>query len=142
MEWWRLVVGSLLCGAILFVVGVAFHFLTPLAAPRVAAEYRNEALFRHWGGWTRAYMLAHPWLFGALFAAVFFVARAVFGGAHLSGVWAGLLYGLGVFAVGALPIYALNLASFQISACVVVSWAVQSLSQYVLAGSALGWYCK
>jgi hypothetical protein len=140
MEWSRLVGASLLCGAVLFAVGVAFHFLTPLAAPWLAAEYRNEALFRPWGEWTRAYMLAHPWLFGALFAGAFFGARAAFG-AQLSGARAGLLYGLAVFAVGALPIYTLNLASFQVSAGVVVSWAVQSLCQYVLAGLALGWYC-
>jgi hypothetical protein len=141
MEWGRLVVGSLLCGAVLFAVGVGFHFLTPLAVPRLEAEYRNEALFRPWGGWTRTYMLAHPWLFGALFAGVFIGARAALGGAQLSGVRPGLLYGLAVFAVGGLPIYALNLASFQVSAGMVVSWALQSLSQYVLAGLALGWYC-
>ncbi len=137
----RLVLASLLCGAVLFAVGVAFHLLTPLVAPGLAAEYRNEALFRPWGGWTRAYMLAHPWLFGALFAGAFFGARAAFGGARLRGARAGLLYGLAVFAVGGLPIYALNLASFQVSAGVVASWAVQTLTQYVLAGLALGWYC-
>jgi hypothetical protein len=141
MEWGRLVVGSLLCGTVLFVVGVAFHFLTPVAAPRLQVEYRNPALFRHWAGWTQAYMLAHPWLFGALFAGVFLGARAALGGTQLSGVRAGVVYGLAVFAVGALPIYALTMASFQISAGVVVSWVVQSLSQYVLAGLALGWYC-
>jgi len=85
-------------------------------------------------------LLVHPWLFGVLFAGAFFGARAAVGGDQLSGMRAGLLYGLAVFAVGALPIYALNLASFQVSAGVVVSWAVQSLSQYVLAGMALGWY--
>jgi hypothetical protein len=141
MEWGRLVVGSLLCGTVLFAVGVAFHLLTPVMATWLAAEYRNEAVFRPWGGWTRAYMLAHPWLFGALFAGGFFGARASFCGARLDGSWAGLLYGLAVFAVGGLPIYALNLASLRVSAGVVVSWAFQSLSQYVLAGLALGWYC-
>jgi hypothetical protein len=138
MEWGRLLVGSLLCGALLFAVGVVFHFLTPLVLPRLVGEYSNAALFRPWGGWTRAYMLAHPWLVGTLFAGVFFAARAMLGVAHLGGAQAGFLYGLAVFCVGALPIYALNLASFQVSPAVVASWAVQSLSQYALAGLAVG----
>jgi hypothetical protein len=141
MEWGRLIVGSVLCGAILFVVGAAFHFLAPLAAPQLESEYRNEALFRPWGGWTRAYMLAHPWLFGVVFAGAFLVVRAVVGSNNLGGARDGALYGLAVLVVGSLPVYALNFASFQVSASVVVSWAIQSLSQYLLAGLALGWYC-
>ena len=61
--------------------------------------------------------------------------------ANLGGVRDGLLYGLAVFAVGSLPVYALNMASFQVSTGVVVAWVLQSLSQYLLSGLALGWYC-
>ena len=141
MECGRLVVGSILCGAVLFAVGIAFHFLGPLVAPQLESEYRNEAIFRPWGGWTRAYMLAHPWLYGALFSSIFLGFRAVVGSDNLGGMRDGLLYGLAVFAVGSLPVYALNFASFQVSAGVVVSWVLQSLCQYSLAGLALGWYC-
>jgi hypothetical protein len=139
MEWVRFLVGSVLCGAVLFAVGVAFHFLTPRVAPWLEAEYRNQALFRPWGGWTGSYMFAHPWLFGVLFAGVFFGARAVVGSTNLGGVRDGLLYGLAVFAAGSLPVYALNFASFQVSAGVIASWVLQSLCQYSLAGLVLGW---
>ena len=140
MEWGRFIVGTFLCGAVLCAVGVAFHYLTPLVAPGLEAEYRNEALFRSWGGWTGYYMLAHPWLFGVPFAGVFLGARALVGNANLGGVRDGLLYGLAVFVVGSLPVYALNFASFQVSAGVVASWVLQSMCQYSLAGLALGWY--
>ena len=141
MKWGQFIVGSLLCGAVLFTVGVAFHYVAPLLAPWLVAEYRNESLFRPWGGWTGSYMFAHPWLFGVLFTGVFLGTRAVVGSANLGGVRDGLLYGLAVFAVGSLPVYALNMASFQVSAGVVAAWVLQSLSQYSLAGLALGWYC-
>lgn len=141
MEWRLLAGGSVLCGAGLFAVGAAFHLLIPLIAPRLEAEYHNEALFRPWHGWTRAYMLVHPWLYGALFAGVFLGLRAVVGSDNLGGAWDGLLYGLAVFAVGSFPVYALNFASFQVSGGVVASWALQSLCQYALAGLALGWFC-
>jgi hypothetical protein len=140
VEWGRFIVGALLCSTVLFAVGVAFHFLVPLVAPGLEPEYRNDALFRPWSGWTRYYMLAHPWLFGILFAGVFLCARAMVGSANLGGACDGLLYGLAVFVVGSLPVYALNFASFQVSMGVVASWVLQSLCQYSLAGLALGWY--
>lgn len=139
MEWRRLLAGSLLCGAVLFAVGAAFHLLVPLAAPRFEAEYANEALFRSWEGWTRNYMLVHPWGFGAVFAGVFLGARSVVGRGNLGGMRDGALYGLAVFLVGALPVFALNFASFQVSGEVISAWALQSLAQYVSAGLMLGW---
>jgi hypothetical protein len=140
MEWGRLFGASLLCGGVLFAVGTAFHFLAPLVAPQLEREYRNEALFRPWGGWTANYMLLHPWAYGVLFAAVFVGARAMVGSANLGGACHGLLYGLAVFVVGSLPVYALNYASFRVSGGVVASWVLQSLCQYSLGGLALGWY--
>src|SRR5579864_9565370 len=100
MEWGRLVGGSFLCGGVMFAVGTAFHFLTPLVAPQLAPEYRNEVLFRPWDGWTRSYMIVHPWLYCMLFAAVFLGARMIVGSVNLGGVRDGLLYGLAVFVVG------------------------------------------
>ena len=139
MEKNRLIVSGLLCGAVLFGVGVAFHYLIPLVAPAVVAEYQNEDLFRPWGGWTKYYMFAHPWLFGVLFAGVFLGARKILGHADFGGARDGLLYGLAVFVVGSLPVYALNFASFQISAGLAASWVIQSMFQYSLAGLVLGW---
>jgi hypothetical protein len=142
MEWSRLLGGSLLSGVALCAVGTLCHFVVPLLAPQLGLEYRNEALFRPWGGWTRVYMVAHPWLYGVLFAAVFLGARAVVGASNLGGVRDGLFYGLAAFLVGSLPVYALNFASFQVSGGVIGSWVLQSLCQYALAGLALGWYCS
>lgn len=139
--WWRFILGSVFSGAILFGVGVAFHFLAPLVAPWLESEYRNEAVFRPWGAWTRMYMLAHPWLYGVVFTGAFLGIRVIVGSVNLGGVRDGLLYGLAVFAVGSLPVYALNFASLQVSDSVVVSWVLQSLCQYSLAGLALGWFC-
>jgi hypothetical protein len=141
IECGRFIVASLLCGAVLFAVGLAFHFLMPVLAPWLEVEYRNDALFRPWDEWTRYYMLAHPWLFGFLFSCGFFGARAIIGRSKLSGVHAGVLYGLAIFVIGSLPVYALNLASFQVSVGVIVAWALQSVAQYLSAGIALGVYC-
>ena len=134
----RVILGSLLCGATLFAVGIAFHYLAPIVAPWLEGEYRNESLFRPWRGGTQSYMLAHPWLFGVLFTGIFIAAQTLVGHANLGGVRDGLLYGLAVFAVGSLPVYALNFASFQVSLGVVTSWVLQSLCQYSLAGLVVG----
>jgi hypothetical protein len=142
MEWGRLPVCALLSGAILFGVGLTFHFLSPLVWPHLEKEYANEALFRPWSGWTQIYMLIHPWLFGVVFAGAFLLARAAFGSDRLGGMRDGLCYGLAVFLVGSLPVFALNFASFQVAAPIVASWVLQCLCQYSLAGLALGWYCK
>jgi hypothetical protein len=140
MQWGRLIGASLLCGAILFVVGMVFHLLIPVVAPWIKMEYGNEALFRPWRGWTRIYMIAHPWVFALLFTAVFIGTRAVVGCANLGGWRDGLVYGLAVFLVGSLPVYSLNFASFQVSCGVVTCWLAQSICQYASAGVALG-YC-
>jgi hypothetical protein len=136
----QFVVASVLAGAALFGVGTAFHFLAPIVAPQLEAEYGNAALFRPWAGWTQTYMLAHPWLYGVLFAGGYVGLRAS-GANGLIGLRGGALYGLAVFAVGSLPVFALNFASFQVSTTLITSWALQSLCQYSLAGLALGWYC-
>jgi hypothetical protein len=140
MRWSQLISGSLLCGAVLWTVGAAFHWAVPLLAPQVEAAYGNEALFRPWEGWTRLYMMVHPWLYGTLFTAVFLGARSAVGAGKFGGPAHGLAYGVTMFSAGALPIYVLNLASFQVPVGVIVSWAFQGLCQYALAGLALGWY--
>lgn len=86
-------------------------------------------------------MLAHPWLYGLMVAALFLGVRALAGAEHFGGPRDGLLFGVTLFAVGSLPVYALNFASFQVSASVIAVWAFQSLAQYVLAGGTLGWFC-
>jgi hypothetical protein len=84
-------------------------------------------------------MVLHPWLYGVVFAGVFLAARGA--ATNLGGWRDGLCYGVAVFLVGSLPVFALNLASFRVAPAVVAFWALQSLSQYALAGLALGWYC-
>jgi hypothetical protein len=142
MEWGRLPVGALVSGATLFAVGTAFHFLVPLVWPQLQQEYRNEALFRPWAGWIPVYMAIHPWLYGVLFAGAFLGTRAALGSQRVGGMGDGLCYGLGVFLVGSLPVFALNFASFRVATGIVASWVLQSLCQYTLAGLALGWYCE
>ena len=141
MEWSRLVAGSLLTSVILLGVGTLFHFTIPVLAPQLEQEYRNAALFRPWEGWTRLYMLVHPLLYGWVFATVFLLVQAHVGTANLGGIRDGLAYGIAVFIVGSLPIYALNFASFSVSAGVVLAWIIQSLCQYAAAGLVLGWCC-
>jgi hypothetical protein len=134
MEWERLPVAALVSGAILFTVGLGFHLVIPLVWPQLSTEYQNQALFRSWDGWTRAYMAAHPWVYGVLFAGVFLAIRG-------GGMRDGLGYGLAVFLVGSLPVFALNFASFQVRVGVIACWTLQNLCQCCLAGLTLGWYC-
>ena len=140
MEWGRLPGAALISGTALFAVGAAFHFLSPFVFTQVEQAYRNEALFRPWVGWTRVYMVIHPWLYGVLFAGAFLAMRATAGAANVGGMRDGLCYGLAVFLIGSLPVFALNFASFQVSAGLVACWGLQSLCQYSLGGLVLGWY--
>jgi hypothetical protein len=123
-------------------VGCLFHFvLVPVLAPGLKEEYENRALFRSLAGWPGIYMIAHPLVYGLLFAAAF---RLV-GGVERSPTWGrGLLvgscFGAAVFLVGSLPVYLLNYASFAVPPGVILSWVAQSVCQYVVAGAGLGWY--
>jgi hypothetical protein len=140
MEWGCLLGATLVSGVTLFAVGTAFHFLVPIVWPGIQQAYRDQRLFRPWTGWTRIYMVIHPWLYGLLFAAAFVGLRAALGPANLSAMQVGLCYGLAVFLVGSLPIFALNFASLQVPAGVMGTWMLQNLCQYAAAGVALGWY--
>jgi len=123
-------------GVALFAVGVLFHFAIPVVAPDIPPQFDNAALFRPWLGWTSTYMTLHPFGYGVLFAAGYFILRARNG---IPGGWrGGLLYGLGVFLIGSLPVYLLAFASFQVSPEVVTSWIAQSAAQYLAAGLVLG----
>ncbi len=120
----------------LFVVGGVFHLGVPAVAPGLPPQYADPALFRPWAGWTRAYMLIHPLWFGAVFAAAYLVLQSR--GALPLGWRGGLLYGLGVFAVGGLPVYLLAFASFRVSTQIIASWVAQAACQYLVAGAAVG----
>ena len=141
MRWWvRLVSGGLAAGATLFLVGAAFHLLVPVVVPVIPPQFKaNPALYRPWPGWTRTYMVVHPFVYGFVFAAVFLGLRRW--SAFPPGIHGGLFYGAGVFVVGGLPVYLLAFASFQVSPEVILSWIAQSLAQYTLAGMALGCVC-
>jgi hypothetical protein len=133
----RWLAAAVVAAVTLFVVGAAFSVAVRLFAPGVEAQYKdNTALFRPWAGWTSTYMMLHPLGFGFVFAAVFLgLCRW---SAFPRGVRGGLLYGAGVFAVGALPVYLLSYAAFQAPPEVMICWVGQSLTQYALAGAAVG----
>ncbi len=124
----------------LYAVGLLFHFTIPTVAPDIPPQFGNAALFRPWAGWTSTYMALHPLAFGAIFVAVFCVLWRRGG---VSPGWrGGLMYGLGVFLVGSLPVFLLAFAAFQVSSEVIVSWIVQSACQYLAAGATVGWAAR
>ncbi len=131
--------GGLVAAFTMLGVGLAFNWLEA-GIPAIGTEYENKAIFRDWPGWSQAYMWAHPVWFGFVFAAGFSLVRV---GRTLSG-WGmaagcGLAYGVMVFLVGSLPVFALIYASFRVSPeLVAVSWAARNLTQYAVAGLALG----
>ena len=56
----------------MFIVGAAFYLVVPIVAPDIQQLIANNPLvFRPWPGWTRLYMIAHPFGYGVVFAAVF-----------------------------------------------------------------------
>lgn len=138
--WVQWISGSIAAGATMFLVGAVFHFLIPVIAPDISSHFQaNPALYRPWDGWTSTYMLFHPFLYGIVFAAVFIGLKQWKG--FRRGAGGGLVYGAGVFVVGSLPVFVLMFASTQISPRVILSWLVQNLSQYSLAGLVLGSVC-
>ncbi|NQT92400.1 MAG: hypothetical protein HQ559_06540 [Lentisphaerae bacterium] len=136
MTWSRLISCGLAAGVTLFLVGAVFHILVPILAPGIPPQFLNDEVFRPWTGWTSTYMILHPFAYGFVFAAAFVALRRW--SSFPSGIRGGCIFGASVFVVGSLPIYLLEFASLQVSGEIIVSWAMQSLAQYVLAGSALG----
>jgi hypothetical protein len=125
-------------------VGGVFN-LVEAAIPSIPAEYQTGPAFRTWPGWTERYMLAHPIWFGFVFALGFamFAGNCSSGsraaGSYSSAAIRGAAYGLLVFVIGSLPVFALVYASFRVSPeLVAVSWAARNLAQYVIAGTLVG----
>jgi len=128
----------LVAGITQFAVGALFHVVVPVVAPTIPRQFANAALFRPWDGWTSTYMALHPWGFGVLFAAAYLMLQHRGGGAPM---WrGGLAFGLGLFAVGSLPIFLLVLASMQVTPELIACWSIQNACQYAAAGAALGWF--
>jgi hypothetical protein len=136
MVWARFAACALAAVLTLLAVGLGFHFAIPVVAPGIPPQFLNAALFRPWAGWTRIYMLLHPVWFGVVFASVYLLLQ---GRGAVAGGWeGGLEYGLGVFLVGALPVWALAYAVFSVSPEVMASFVIQSVCQYLAAGAAVG----
>lgn len=123
----------------LLAVGWVFNQIEA-AIPSIPAEYKTSPCFRPWPGWTERYMFVHPIWFGFVFAGGWVVVRrgrSPDGWGRAAG--AGAVYGLLLFAVGSLPVFALVYASFQVSPVLVaVSWAGRNLAQYATAGACVG----
>lgn len=119
-------------------VGWVFDRLE-VAIPSIPAEYKGPG-FRTWPGWTEGYMFAHPVCFGFLFAAGFAAAnRLLPAGGWRAAVGRGAGYGVFLFVLGSLPVFALMYASFRVSPeLMAVSWAGRNVAQYVLAGACVG----
>lgn len=136
MTWSRWISCSLAAGIAMFLVGTAFHILVPILAPGIPPQYNNHELFRILSGWPLIYVVLHPFAYGFVFAAAFVTLRRW--SSFPYGIHGACIFGAGVFVVGSLPVYLLAFASFQVSGEIIVSWTIQSLAQYVLAGSAVG----
>jgi ligand-binding SRPBCC domain-containing protein len=119
----------------MFLVGAAFYMLVPILAPGIEPQYHNVEVFRAWPR-ILTYMALYPFTYGFVFAAAFVALRHW--SSFPSGIRGGCIFGASVFVVGSLPVYLLEFISFQVSAEIIVSWAMQSLAQNVLAGSAAG----
>lgn len=137
VRWWvPWLEASVMAGATLFAVGAAFHLILPILAPGIASQFEEHPeVFRDWEGWTRTYMMFHPFFYGIVFAASFIALRqwTAFPGRTRGG----LIYGASVCAVGSLPVYLLTFAAIKISWQVALLWISQSLLQYTMAGMAL-----
>ena len=120
-------------------VGKVFD-LIEAAIPSIPAEYASDPGFRPWPGWTKGYMFAHPIWFGFVFAGGFaVVTRLCPAGGWAAAAWRGAGYGVLLFLVGSLPVFALVYASFRVSPeLMAVSWAGRNLVQYVVAGACVG----
>lgn len=125
---------------VMFVIGGLFHVFIPWIDPSIEAEYRNTGLFRPWDGWTRYYMMVHP--FGVSLPFTFgyiLLEQSLLPTSILRGKFGGLTYGIALFILGSLPVFLLNYASFQVSTKVIVAWAAQNCIQYTSAGCFLQW---
>lgn len=130
---------SLLAGAVMFSIGLVFHIGLPVVAPSIDAQYETAGVFRDFPGAVEVYMAIHPWLYAPLFTAVFLFLGELVGRERFRGARTGLLYGLTVFSVGSLPIFALCFASILMPVGIVLCWMMQNLCQYAAAGACLGW---
>lgn len=130
---------SVAAGVVLFSIGTVFHLAVPLLMPTVTTAYTDHPeVFRTWPGWTRAYMICHPFFYGFVFASGFHVIQAIKRGTIPLGTRNGMIYGLLVFAIGSLPVYLLNYGALRVPGIVITAWVVQGLLQYAAAGALLG----
>jgi len=139
MSMTRVLTRGLYAGAILFVVGACFHALAPLVPGLAPAYADHPEFFRPWPGWTRAYMLVHPFGYGLVFAWAFGLARdAARRHGRPLGPAGGAAFGLLVFLVGSLPTFLIVFAAARLPGIIFGAWLVQNLAQSVAAGAVLG----
>lgn len=135
----RLLRDSLAAGVILFSIGALFHLTVPLLVPALTTAYTDHPeIFRTWPGWTRAYMICHPFFYGFVFASGFHVLHAIKRETIPLGARNGAIYGLLVFAIGSLPVFLLNYGALRVPGIVITAWIIQSLLQYTAVGALLG----
>ncbi len=135
----NLIQTGLLAGVVFFSVGIVSHFAMPILVPALRDAYAEHPnVFRPWHGWTRAYMLCHPFVYGFMFAVGFHVFHTIKKKNVCCGTKGGAMYGTLVFAIGSLPVFVLNFASFRVPAIVIASWIIQNFLQYLGAGAVLG----
>jgi hypothetical protein len=127
----RILRRGLLAGTVMFAMGAMFHWLVPVLMPAVAAMFRPP-VFRVWPGWTRLYMIVHPFWFGVAFAWLFTLFEV-----QLQNPRQGAYFGAILFLVGALPVYIVSFAAICLPLPVLLCWITQGFSQYVLAGAVL-----
>ncbi len=128
----RILARGLMAGTIMFAVGAGFHALLPILAPWIADLFAPP-VFRPWGGWTLLYMIVHPFWFGLVFSWLLSVLEP-----RTRSPLAGARFGAVLFIVGAFPVYLLCFASIAIPRSIIACWLLQGLTQYALAGAALG----
>lgn len=122
---------GLIAGVVNLIVGFGLNYLIGFVLPVIAKEYQNPAIFRPWTDPLMMIYFAYPFIFGLVSAYFWGIIEGRFKGDEVSkATQFAKLY----FLIATIPGMFITYTSFQVSALMVVVWAITGFIEAFIAG--------
>jgi hypothetical protein len=136
----KIIIPGLAAGIVMLVASVLLMIAFTVLLPGVEAEYMGNSMFRSWSDPLMYYVYLNPLIVGFLFAFVWQKVNGLF--KDKSKIKSGAKFGLSIFLIFGITGMLMSLSTFNISALMVLTWAINGLVQYVLGGIVVAKFSK
>lgn len=128
----KILLWGVVAGIAMFVVNMALNFVYNWIYPSFAAIYADTTIFRSWEDPLMALFWLYPLALGLGLAWVWSHTKVLL--KKDTTFYAGLKFGWAYFVVAIIPVFLINVSSFNLPVLMVASWSEMSLFNGVVAG--------